>query len=172
MRRGLGDGMAFRVMRSSASPGDGVCVCGISGAAEIHVLSAIAQQVQRGEAAKLLVELNRGPRVGVQFPRCLVSFRMNDGVTGRTNGRSSAQCGHRSTSPTGGIKSGKAPRRPQTSHVNGTTRSSHRGSLATQWCGLARKRRLPGVASARHATAPCTHQHQQRDPELSKPLDQ
>jgi hypothetical protein len=101
MRRGHGDGMAFRVMRSSASPEDGVCVCGISGADGIHVLSAIAQQVQHGEVAKLLVELNRVcPHAGVQFPRCPASFRMNDGGTSRTDGRSSAECGHRSTSPT------------------------------------------------------------------------
>jgi hypothetical protein len=98
MRRGLGDEMAFRAMRSSASPGDGVCVCGISGADGMHILSAIAQQVQHGEVAELLIELNRvGSHVGVQFPRCLVSFRMNDGGTGRTNGRSSAPCGHSSS---------------------------------------------------------------------------
>jgi len=149
-----------------------VCVCGISGGDGIHVLSAIAQQVQHGEVAKLLVELNRvGLHVGVQFPRCLASFRMNDGGTGRTNGRSSAQCGQRSTSPTGGIKSGKTPRRPQTSHVNG--QQDHLIEAASRHSGgFARERRLPGVASSRHAAAHCTHQHQQQDPELSKPLDQ
>lgn len=174
MRRGLGDGMAFRVMRSSASPGDGVCVCGISGADGIHVLSAVAQQVQRGEVAKLLVELNRvGSHVGVQFQRSLVSFRTNDGGTGRTNGRSSAQYGTAARRQrVNQVR--EAPRRPQTSHVNGTTRSPHRGSLATQWCGLARKRRAPGVAviSPCHGTLhPPTPTARPRALKASGPVD-
>jgi hypothetical protein len=47
----------------------------------------------------------------------------------RTNGRSSAQCGHRSASPTAGIKAGKTLRRPQTPHVNGTPRLSRQDDL-------------------------------------------
>jgi hypothetical protein len=87
-----------------------VCVCGISGADGIDVLSAIAQQVQHGEVAKLLVELNPvGPHVGVQFLRCLVSFRMNDeGRAARTGARrhnvgTAARCQRVESSP------GRAP---------------------------------------------------------------
>ncbi len=69
MRRSLGDKMAFRATRSSAGAGGRGARLRISGADGPHALSAIAQQVQHGEGAKLPVERNRvGPPVGLQLP--------------------------------------------------------------------------------------------------------
>jgi hypothetical protein len=55
---------------------------------------------------------------------------------GLTKGRSWAQCGHRSTLPTAGMRSGKTLRRPQTSHVNGTPPLCRRDDLRAVVCDL------------------------------------
>ena len=66
--------------------------------------------IYRGEVALVIVDL----------PTPAAPVTTNRG--GRMKGRWCAQCGQRSTSPTAGIKPGKALRRPQPSHVNGTPR--------------------------------------------------
>src|SRR5438132_12777513 len=85
-------------------------------------------------AAKMSASTKTAPGIvpasraqSVDLPTPAVPVTTNKG--GRTKGRSSAQWGHRSTSPTAGSKLGKTLWRPQTSHVNGTPRSCRRDDL-------------------------------------------